>query len=178
MKRFFVLALFSSVAAWAADPTPLNLRPGQWEYSVTMQMPGMPQASQIPQIPPEQLAKLPPEQRAKVEAAMKQAANMAGGKPIVSKNCVKKEDLANFNPGAMSKSCKITRTSSTPTRFEAKVDCDDPNMKSSGTVVVEALSPESMKFSLVSKGTSNGQPANMSVNGTGKWLADACTDSK
>ena len=180
MRLTLALTFLSTVAMWAADPTPLNLKTGEWEYSVTMQMPGMPQpsAGQVPQIPPEQLAKLPPDQRAKVEAALKQAGNMAAGKPMVSKNCVKKEDLTNFNPGGMSKSCKITVTSSSATRFEAKVDCDGPDNKSTGTIVAEALSPESMKFNVVSKGTNSGQPVNMTVNGTGKWLSAACTDSK
>jgi len=35
-----------------------------------------------------------------------------------------------------------------------------------------------MKFTVVSNGTSNGQPMNMTINGTGKWLTAACTDSK
>ena len=70
MKLFCAFALVASTAVWAADPTPLDLKPGEWEYTVTMQMTGMPQASapQMPQIPPETLAKLPPDQRAKIEA--------------------------------------------------------------------------------------------------------------
>ena len=147
-----------------------------------MQMAGMPQAApaQMPQIPPEQLAKLPPEQRAKIEAALKQAGNLAAGKPMTTtnKNCVKKQDLTNFNPSGMTKSCKLTVSNSSRSRFEAKVTCDTPEMKSSGTIVAEALSPESMKFTVVSNGTNNGQPMNMTVNGTGKWLSSSCTDSK
>ncbi len=80
MKLFLSIALLGSSAAWAADPTPLDLKTGEWEYTVTMQMTGLPQqnAQQMPQIPPETLAKLPPDQRAKVEAMMKQGANMHG----------------------------------------------------------------------------------------------------
>src|SRR5271156_871304 len=90
-------ALLAGTAAWAADPVPLDLKTGQWEYTVTTQMTGMPQAAagkQMPQIPPETLAKLPPDQRAKIEAAMKQASGMASGQPTTttSKNCIKKED--------------------------------------------------------------------------------------
>lgn len=182
MKLTVALALFSCVPIWAADTTPLNLKPGEWEYTVTMQMQGMPQATtaQVPQISPEQLAKLPPEQRAKVEAALKQAGNMAAGKPMTTtnKNCVKQEDLTHFNPTSMAKSCKLTVTSSSASRFEAKSICDLPDNRTTGTIVAEALSPESMKFSVVSTGMANGQPMNMTLNGTGKWLSASCTEAK
>jgi len=178
MKLSFALALLTGALVWAAEPTALDLKTGEWEYSVTMKMAGMPQMSQMPQIPPEQLAKLPPEQRAKIEAALKNAGNMAAGKPTVNKHCLKKEDLAKFNPTAMSKSCKMTVTSSSGSKFEGQVECNDPNNKTTSTIVAERLSSESMKFSVVSSGTANGHPMNMTVNGTGKWLSDACTDSK
>jgi len=155
----------------------LNLKPGEWEYSVTVQMSGMKQMTrQMPQIPAEQLAKLPPEQRAKIEAAMKNAGNFAAGKPTISQNCVKKEDLVNFNPSGMRKSCKTTVTSTSASRFEAKVECNDADNKSSGTIVAEALSSESLKFSVVSSGTTNGQATDMTIHGTGKWLSATCND--
>ena len=179
MKLVFVLALAGAGLVRAADPTPLNLKVGEWEYSVTVKMAGMPQMpQQMPQIPPEQLAKLPPEQRAKMEAAMKNAGNMTAGKPMVSRHCVKKEDLANFNPNRMSKSCKTTVISSSGSRFEAKFECNDQDNKTTSTVVAEALGEESMKFNLVSSGTADGHPMNMTVNGTGKWLSAACSDTK
>jgi hypothetical protein len=133
---------------------------------------------QMPQIPPDQLAKLPPEQRAKIEAMVNNASNMASGKPTVNRRCLKKEDLANFNPNSMSKTCKTTITSSSGTRFEAKVECDDPDNKTTSTIVAEALSEDSMKFTMVSSGTDNGHPMNMTISGTGKWLSAACTDTK
>jgi hypothetical protein len=144
-----------------------------------MKMAGMPQTTQqMPQIPPDQLAKLPPEQRARIEAAMKNAGNMASGKTTVNRRCLKKEDLAHFNPTSMSKTCKTTITSSSGSRFEARVECDDPDNKTSSTIVAEALSEDSMKFTMVSSGTANGHPMNMTVSGTGKWLSAACPDTK
>jgi hypothetical protein len=179
MKVVFVLALAGAGLVRAADPTPLNLKVGEWEYSVTMKMGGMPQMpQQMPQIPPDQLAKLPPDQRARVEAAMKNAGNMAAGKPTVNKRCLKKEDLANFNPSSMAKSCKTTVTGSSGSKFEAKVECNDPDNKTTSTIVAEALSAESMKFSMVTSGTADGHPLNMTINGTGKWLSAACSDTK
>jgi Protein of unknown function (DUF3617) len=183
MKLFLSIALLGSSAAWAADPTPLDLKTGEWEYTVTMQMTGLPQqnAQQMPQIPPETLAKLPPDQRAKVEAMMKQGANMAAGKPTTttSKNCVKKEDLVKLNPMANDdKSCKMTVVNSSRSKLEAKMDCDSSGNKSNSTMTIEASSSESSKFSIVSTGTNNGRPMNMTVNGTGKWLSATCTETK
>jgi len=178
MKLAFAVAFLGASLVRAADTTPLNLKVGEWEYSVTMKMTGMPQMpQQMPQIPPDQLAKLPPEQRARIEAMMKNAGNMAAGKPTVNRHCVKKEDLVNFNPTSMAKSCKTTVVDSSGSRFEAKVECNDPDNKTTSTIVAEALSAVSMKFSVVSSGTAHGHPVNMTVNGTGKWLSAACPDT-
>lgn len=177
MKLILVLGFVSVAAAWAADPTPLDVKTGEWEYTVSMQMSGIPQSG-MPQIPPEQLAKLPPEQRAKLEEAMKRAGGILSGKPTVNRSCVKKEDLASFNPTRMPKSCKMTVTSSSRTKFEAKMDCDSPENKTTATLLAEALGSESMKFRVESKGTANGRAMNMTVNGTGKWLSSTCSDAK
>jgi hypothetical protein len=168
---------------WAADPTPLDIKTGEWEYTVTMQMSGMPQpnAGGMPQIPADQLAKLPPDQRAKIEAALKQAGNIASGRPMTStnRNCVRKEDLSRMNPmGKADQGCKMTVINSSRSRFEAKMVCDSPDNKTTSTITVEASSPESSKFKVVSSGTAGGHPMNMTVNGTGKWLSDTCTDTK
>jgi len=183
MKLSFALPLLAAAALWAAEPTPLDLKPGEWEYTVTMQMGGksQPGAAQMPQIPADQLAKLPPEQRAKIEAALKQAGNLASGKPTTTtnKNCVKKEDLVRLNPlGNADKSCKMTVINSSRSKLEAKMDCDSPGNKSTSNVSIEASSSESSRFSVVSTGTADGHPMNMTVNGTGKWLSATCTDTK
>jgi len=180
MKLSFALALLAGTAAWAADPVPMDIKTGQWEYTVTTQMSGMTQAAagkQMPQLTPDQLAKIPPEQRARIEAMMKGA----GGQPTttVTKRCVKKEDLAKLNPNAnQDQSCKMTVTSSSRTKQEIHMDCEMNGNKQTGTAVFEALSSESMKFNVQVSATNNGQPMNMTINGTSKWLGDTCTDSK
>jgi Protein of unknown function (DUF3617) len=181
--KSLALALLGATAAWAADPTPMDIKTGEWEYTVTVQMTGLPQqsAKQMPSIPPEQLAKLPPDQRAKVEAMLKQAGDMSSGKPTTTtnKNCVKKEDLAKLNPsGNTDQSCKMTVLSSSRSKQEIKMDCDSSGNKTTSTMTIESSGSESTKFSLVSSGTQNGRPMNMTVNGTGKWLSATCTESK
>ncbi len=182
MKLFLALAFSAGTLAWAADPVALNVKTGQWETTVTTQMTGMPQsAQQMPTIPPEQLAQMPPEQRAKIEAALRRAGAMASGKPTstTSKNCIKKEDLAKFNPNANKDlSCKTTVVSSSLTRQELKMDCESNGSKQTGTVVVEALSSESTKFSVQVAANQNGHAMNMTINGTSKWLGETCSDAK
>lgn len=181
MKLFFAALLLAVNAVRAADPTPLDLKVGEWEYTVTMQMSGMPQASaaQMPRIPADQLAKLPPEQRAKIEAALKQAGDMSSGKPTTNKSCVKKEDLVRMNPlASVDKGCKMTVINSSNSKMEAKVECDSTGNKSSSTVTLEATSSESSKFRVVTAGETGGRPVHMTINGTGKWLGPTCTEKK
>src|ERR1700686_5486956 len=86
-KLLLCLILFSSLTFWAADKiTPLNIKEGLWEMTVTHSMTGM------PAIPPDTLAKMPPEHRARVEAAMKQS-GMGGPTADVHKECVTREKL-------------------------------------------------------------------------------------
>src|SRR5450759_2339450 len=86
--NFIVIAIVVfSLTLFAADKiTPLNVKEGLWEMTVTHSMTGM------PAIPPDTLAKMPPEQRARVEAAMKQS-GMGGPTADVHKECVTKEKL-------------------------------------------------------------------------------------
>lgn len=179
--KLFSLALLGGTIAWAADPVPMDVKTGEWEYTVTTHTTGMPQPTQMPSIPPEQLAKIPPEQRAKIEAAMKQAGAMAGGKPVTttSKSCIRKEDLAKLIPnGNRDQSCKVTLVSSSRTKQELKMDCESNGSKQTGTVVVEALSSESTKFNLQVAANQDGHVMNMTVDGTSKWLGATCTDAK
>jgi hypothetical protein len=176
MKLSLALALLVGTAAWAADPVPMDVKTGQWESTVTQQIAGLPQTAQkMPKISPEQLAKLPPDQRARVEAAMKQGANP--GPTTTGKNCVKKEDLAKLNP-RNDKTCKMTLVSSSRTKQEIKMDCDSNGNKQTGTMVIEAVNTESIKFNIKVAAMNNGQPMNMTINGSSKWLGATCTDSK
>jgi len=168
--------------AWAADPVPLDVKTGEWEYTVTTQMTGVPQSArqQIPSIPPEQLAKMPPEQRAKIEAALKQAGAMASGKPMTttSKSCIRKDDLSKMIPKSnRDQSCKTTLVSSSRTKQELKMDCESNGNKQTGAVVIEALSSESTKFNLQMSSNQDGHAMNMTINGVSKWLGATCSET-
>lgn len=168
MKLSLAVVLVAASAARAADPVPMDVKPGQWEATVTAQFSGMP----MPQIPPEQLAKIPPEQRAKIEAALK-----PGPRTSVSKNCVKKEDLTKL-PVNNDQSCKTTLVSSSPSKQEIKMECDRNGSKQSGSINIEALNSETIKFSIKAAGDSNGKTMNFDVTGTSRWIGPTCSDSK
>jgi hypothetical protein len=175
MKLTITFALLGGITAWAAEPVALNMNTGEWEYTATTQMSGMPQASQMPQIPQAALDKMSPEQRAQMQAAMQKALGAMAGKPITTKTCIKKEDLSNFNP-TTNKSCKMNITSSSRSKFEATMVCDTAENMTTTNITAETLSSTSVKFNVVTKGTASGVPVNMTVNGTGKWLSSTCTD--
>ena len=60
---------------------------------------------------------------------------------------------------------------------EIHIDCSDDS-KQTGAIVIDALNSESIKFNMQIAITKNGQPMNVTVNGTSKWLGATCTDAK
>ncbi len=172
MKFSLAILLLSASGVYAADPVPLDVKVGQWEATVTSQISGLPQARQMPQIPPEQLAKLPPEQRAKIEAMMS-----GGPQTSTSKTCVKQQDLAKL-PVNNDQSCKTTLVSSSGTKQEIHMECNRNGSKQSGTITIEALSSELIKFRIESAGDAGGNNMSLKVSGTSKWIGPACDASK
>lgn len=172
MKFSLAIAMLAASSLRAADPVPLNVKPGQWEATVTSQITGLPQARPMPQIPPDQLAKLPPDQRAKIEAMLK-----GGPHTSTSKSCVKKEDLTKLQLNN-DQSCKTTLVSSSRTKQEIHMECDRNGSKQTGSITIEALDSESIKFNIQAGGDNNGKNVSMTVNGTSKWLGPTCEESK
>ena len=173
MNRGLACVLLTASGLWAADSfTPLNVKPGQWEASITTETSG------LPPIPPEALARLTPEQRAQMEAVMKGRSGQP--RTTVSKSCVQPDDIK--NPLAFAneqRTCKPTIVSSSSTKEEIRVDCAEPNQpKTSGTIKVEAVSSELIKISMQMTSSDGNRTMNFSMNGTSKWLGPACTNNK
>jgi len=152
-------------AAWAADAIqPLDVRPGMWENTMTIQMSG------APPIPPELLAKMTPEQKAMLEARMKQAP-----KTTVAKHCITKEDLNKpLNFGDQKGSCQRTIVNSSPSKQEIRIECGNAGIKSSGTIRIEATDPEHVKVSSQITSGDGSHAMNISATGAGKWLSATC----
>lgn len=164
------LTMLVCASAWCADIHALDVKTGQWETTTTGQMTG------VPALPPEMLNKLTPEQRAKVESAM----GAHGAKPIVSTSCKTKEKLQQaWNTGQEAlKACTWAVTTSTSSKQEVHIECNQNAMKTSGTVKVEAVDSEHIRGSMqmAATGSDDGHTMSMNYTFTSKWVGAACTD--
>jgi hypothetical protein len=169
--KSIVIAVLLSSAAWAqAKFQPLNVKTGLWESTITSTT-----SVQMP-IPAEMLARLSPEQRAKFEARMKQN-SPPKSRTYTKRDCETKEKLAE-QPFNSAKECKQTITTSTSTKAEVKMVCEFGDVKSSGIMRIDVLSPENVKGS--GQMTSNGGGHSMTVDTSfsAKWLGPSCGDVK
>ena len=166
-RILLVMAFLTPLAGWAADPVPMDIKPGLWESSVTTPMGGM------PALPPEVLSKLTPEQLAKMEAAM----GRGGARTMTSKHCVTKEtlgEMSSFNENR-AQNCKRTLVSSTGAKQVIHVECTSGVGTSSGDLQFEAVDRENLKGSMVmSAGPGGGVGTKMEF--TSKWLGADCGD--
>ena|SRR5277367_2426862 len=163
--------LFSLLPLWAADITPLNVKEGLWEVTVTHSVSGMPAA---PSIPPDVLAKMPPEQRAHIEAMLK-----GGSSTDVHKDCITKEKLekhsAFTNNGG---ECTRTVVSSSGNKLEMKVHCEENQTSTDGTLVLEAVSPDNVKGTMHSVTNTKSRNMNIDLTFNSKYLGPSCGDVK
>ena len=144
----------------------LNVKPGEWEATVTSQVTG------LPPIPPEVLDKLTPEQRQMMEQRMK---GNQTPRTTTGKSCITKEQIEKgFDLSGHDQSCTRTVISSTSSKQEIKIECNQGNNKSTGTIRIEASSPESVKGSLQMAMNGGGRSMNMNSTFTAKWLSPAC----
>ena len=174
MRRLLLdLIIFSSLTFWAADKlTPLNIKEGLWEMTVTHSMTGM------PAIPPETLAKMSPEHRARVEAAMKQS-GMGGPTADVHKECVTKEKLDKQSAFSDNrKECTRTVVNSTGSELEIKVHCEEKQSSTDATLLLEAVSSDNVKGSMQSVTNTSGRTMNMNFTFSSRYLGPACGDVK
>ena len=172
-KLFLAPIVLCSLTFWAADNiTPLNVKEGLWEVTVTHSMTGM---RAMPNIPPDALANMPPEQRARMEALMK-------GTPTtdVRKECVTKEKLEKnmaFSNNRMD--CTRTVLTSTGHKLEMKVHCEEKQSSTDAQFLIEAIGSDSVKGTnhMVSN-TASGHTMTMDFTFSSKYLGPACGDIK
>jgi hypothetical protein len=147
-------------------------KPGLWETSVTMQMPGM-------GIPEDRLAKMTPEQRAQVEAMMSSRMGR-GAQPITGRSCETAETLKREHAyGAdLGKTCKITPVSSNGTKQVIQLTCEMENGKTDATVTVETPDLEHFNATGVMHVNTQGRSMDMTQKISGKWISSDCGDVK
>jgi hypothetical protein len=170
MKKICLgLIALMGVAALAADPTPLDVKTGEWEVTATSQN----TAAAMIAIPPERLAQMTPDQRAKMEGAMKQLSRPT---TTTSKRCIKKEDLTKVTNWTNNKNCKEALVNSTSSKLEVHVECSDKQGIANGTLRLDVVNSEAVKFDMQATVSMNGQSAPVSSSGTGKWVSSTCTE--
>lgn len=154
-------ALFCATAWSAQAQSPFAVKPGQWETTIIGQTTG-----QLP-VPQEILDKMTPEQRAKIEAAL-QARN---GQPNVYKTCAKKEDLDKpFGKDIRRESCKQTFLTSTSTKQEVHMECEESGGKQVGTLKLEAVDSGTVKGTMQMTVSNGARSMNLNYTYSAKWL--------
>lgn len=154
----------------AAKLQPLNVKPGLWESTRTIQ-----RAGQLP-IPAEMLNRMTPAQRARMEERMN-ANSAAHTNTTTEKHCVTKEELERDRLKlAEMKECTTTVLNSTSTSAQAKLVCDQEGMHATGTLELVASDPEHVNGSYRSMVNANGQTMNVEGMWTSHWLGSTCGD--
>jgi hypothetical protein len=175
-KILALLILMSPLAVLAADKiTPLDVKTGLWETTMTITT-----AGQMP-LPSGLLAKLPPERRARLEERMK--ANAGHGdrtKTSTYKRCLTKEDLTKDPFSDPTKGCTAKVVTSTRSKAEVHVSCVHEDVKTTGSVLFEALNSENVKGSghMVSSGGAMGTTLTSETSITSKWIGSSCGSTK
>jgi hypothetical protein len=152
----------------------LGVKTGEWETTTNMSGLGGGTAA-VPQLPPGALDRLPPEQRARIEAQLKAAGG--GARSNSTKHCITQDDVSKgFHPSNVPASCSYTLQVSTPTQQKMAVTCDNDKAKSTGTIQVDVVDPQTLKGSIQMATAANGQTMNTNITFTSKWLGPACTE--
>ena len=169
MKHLTLIGLLAlaPLASFAEDVTPLNVKPGLWEDTVTTQASGMMAA-----IPDDVLAKMPPERRAQMEAMMKGA--MA---PHTIKACVTPDQIKNarFYQDRSNNACKQTISSSTSDSIAFHMECNTGRSKTVADGHFQALNTETVKGEITgTTTTAEGRTIPSKTTFNGKWLSSDC----
>jgi Protein of unknown function (DUF3617) len=159
--------------AWAADQA-IDIKPGLWEISSTVQMSGLP--------PIPNLDQMTPEQRARIEAAMKK---MSGTPQTnTTKSCITREGIEKAIADASSNkgnTCKPKLSSMSSSRVELHIDCsrEGGDMKSTGDMTIERRDAEHFTGSGAMKTTgSGGRTMDMKWSMTGNFVSSNCGNVK
>lgn len=157
------LGVIAGTALWAGI---FNVKPGQWESTVTTQATGM------PPIPQDVLDKMTPQQRQMMEERMK---GTQTPRTTTNKSCVTKEDIEKgFNLAENDKACTRTVVSSDGRRQEIKLECNRGNGKQTGTIKIDASDPENVSGSMQMTMTSGARTMNMNATFKSRWLGPSC----
>ncbi len=158
-----------------------TMKPGLWEMSSKVQMPGMtPEQQQRMEMAQAEMAKMPPEIRKMMESAMaKQGVSMVQGSDggIAVRVCITK-DMAERNnvPVQQRGNCTSSMSPRTGNTMKMSFSCTDPVSSGEGTYTFE--SPEAYSMKMTINADHNGKPGQMHMNSNGRWISSGCGEVK
>ena len=161
-----IAVAFLALFARPAGAESIDVKPGLWERTVTMQM-----AMELPPLP--DLSALPPEQRALIERSL---AAMSG-KPTTSRECVtpamleRWEDFQDPEPGS---DCQHRVLESTRKTVRMAVTCDGG--ATTGTMHFTASSRERLDGTIEMVNREDGAERPMKMTIASRWLGADCGD--
>ena len=145
----------------------LNIRPGLWEITSTIQTSGM------PPLPKSMTDKMTPAQRAEMEASMRAEA-AKGPQTETERECITQKDIENpFD--SETEGCTHTIVTTTRTAQELRLTCTG-DVKGSGVMRITTPTPESMTGVMDLKMGSAPNELTMKGKYKGRWLGADCGD--
>ena len=172
-KPLLLTALMMLSAACAQAQTQA---PGLWEHSFTMKSPGgeMERAQAEMQ---KQLAAMPPAERQKIETMMASRGVKMGASGTSVKVCLTKEQAAKPAEPRMTGDCKQSDVKRSGNIMSYKFACTKPQpVSGEGQVSYVSDKAYTGRSSMTTQVA--GQPQQMTMEMSGKWLAADCGDVK
>jgi hypothetical protein len=75
-------------------------------------------------------------------------------------------------------SCQRTVVSGSSSKQEIRMECGNAGIKASGTIRIEAIDPEHVKFSVQVTSGDGSHSMKINTTGTSKWLSAACSSDE
>jgi hypothetical protein len=166
------IALMTLVAAATAADAPLRVRPGLWESRLSIQT-GDPFVDALLSDAQARVAELPPDQRQNLERMMASRGLALGAQPNTLRACISPEQAASDELPQAIGPCRSLQTVRSGNTLRVRFECTlEPPMRGDGEVTLQsatAYSGQSRVDAVVM-----GQPRQVQLRSTGRWLADDC----
>ena len=177
MKRVLIsLALLAAAQVEVqAQAQAQTIKPGLWELNNKVKT-GNAQTDQAMGMALKQLANMPPEQRAQIEAMMKQNGvsmpQSGGDGGMVLTACVTPEMAAKKELPLNQKGKCTSKQEPVAGGMNISFSCTDPASSGQGTLRFNGDSSYTMNMNVST--AASGQPQNVTVESTGRWLSASC----
>ena len=155
----------------AARAASLDIKPGLWETTHTVESSGT---------PPLDTGRLTPEQKARIEAMVRKR-EAEGPRTRTFKECLTKEKLEHepfSGPEDEAQTCVSSVTTHTPRRLQGKRVCTLGQNKKEVAFDIDALSPEQVKGSIRTSLSDPRHTMTSHATFTSRWLGSDCGNQK